>query len=94
MIIALMDYCVNNDCVHPGFVIIDSPLLSFKEKKELADHEIIDENIQAAFYDSLSKVTGMQIIILENKEPTEFARKRANVIEFTGHLLEGRAGLL
>lgn len=29
--ISLMEYCVGNDSAHPGFLILDSPLLSYKE---------------------------------------------------------------
>lgn len=94
MVISLMEYLINNDKIHPGFLILDSPLLSYKEEKKVSDTEKVPKYVQDAFYDTLAKYKNMQIIILENKEPTEFTKKKANVIEFTKDENNGRYGLL
>lgn len=35
MVIGLMRYCFKNNRLHPGFVILDSPLVSLKERKRI-----------------------------------------------------------
>lgn len=94
MMISLMKYLIKNDKIHPGFVILDSPLLNIKEEKTAKEEEKVSEVIQQSFYDSLSKYKNIQIIVIENKEPTEFAKTNANVIEFTKSRDYGRYGLL
>ncbi|MCW6091724.1 hypothetical protein FC826_02990 [Clostridium botulinum] len=94
MVIGLMKYLTENDKIHPGYVILDSPLLSYKEEENLDNDEKVSEKVQEAFFNSLVKCENMQIVVLENKEPTEFAKKNANVIEFTKNPLIGRSGLL
>lgn len=71
--IGLLRYCINKGRPHPGVVIIDSPLTSFKKKaaKDIpgADGEV-SAGIEAAFWDSLKHVSKeVQIIVIENKEP-------------------------
>lgn len=71
-VIALLRYCANNSRPHPGFVIIDSPLTSYKKRGAQvkgADGPI-DLGVEAAFWEALKRVPqGIQIIIVENKEP-------------------------
>ncbi|WP_238232054.1 hypothetical protein [Methylobacterium thuringiense] len=71
-IIGLLRYCSNNNLPHIGFAIIDSPLTSYKKKGvqiKGADGPI-DLGVEAAFWESLKRVSaGIQIIIVENKEP-------------------------
>lgn len=42
MVVGLMRYCCENDRLHPGFVIIDSPLVSLKERKKVSDEWVND----------------------------------------------------
>jgi AAA domain len=92
--IGLMHYCRANNLPHPGCVILDSPVTSYREGKV---HEAEDEaspEIQAAFWASLAKWTkDEQIILIENKEPTESARALIHYIHFYGEKSsEGRNG--
>ncbi|SHH48670.1 hypothetical protein [Clostridium intestinale] len=91
MAIALMKFAIDNDKIHPGFVILDSPLLSFKEREKTDKSEIINEKVQDMFFKYLSTFTGMQIIVLENTTPPE--KLNANLIHFTGTEID-RNGLL
>lgn len=94
--IGLMHYCRQGGLPHPGTTIIDSPLTSYREGKK---HEAEDEaspEIQSAFWESLSQWTAdEQIILIENKEPTDSTRDRMNYIHFVGKgsAESGREGL-
>ncbi len=83
--IALMRYCKTKNLPHPGWVLLDSPLTSFREgSAEDADEELSGE-IQHAFFRSLSDIPrDEQIIVLENKEPPSNLRSKMNYISFGG----------
>jgi hypothetical protein len=77
---------------HPGWVILDSPLTTFKEKNEPNLGEEVSGEIQNAFFDHLSTLNGEQIIILENKIPSPKIQSKINFIEFVGFEGQGRNG--
>ncbi|MBB6580161.1 hypothetical protein [Ralstonia solanacearum] len=72
-VIGLLRFCAANRLPHPGVVIIDSPLTSYKKKaaKEVSgSDEPIDAGVEAGFWHSLTSVPkDVQIIVIENKEP-------------------------
>lgn len=70
-VIALLRYCRLNDLPHPGTLVIDSSLTSYKKGKSgSAGDGPITVGIEAAFWQSLRNVqAGIQIIVIENKEP-------------------------
>lgn len=83
-IIALLKYCDKNSMPHPGFVMLDSPLTTFKQKKDQPRVETpaeskIDPGIESAFWASIASIqTGLQIIVFDNKEPpSDIASKLA-----------------
>ncbi len=81
----------NNDFSFPAFIILDSPLLSLKEVDY--DTEKLSNIIQNAFWEDLSKTNkDRQIIIFDNKEPSEDVKKSSNYIKFTGNKNSGRCG--
>jgi hypothetical protein len=70
-IIGLLDYCGQSqlDLPHPGLVVLDSPLVTYK-RRDTEPGEEIPEDVTAAFYEALVSVTGSkQIIVLENNDP-------------------------
>ena len=78
-IIGLMTYCIKNDRPHPGFVIIDFPLLSFREDEVEDDptQDLKKTTVDAAFYRWLANdLTVGQVIIIENRDaPGDVADK-------------------
>lgn len=92
--LGLMEYCREKDLPHAGFLLLDSPITSYREGKT---HEAEDEaalEVQTAFWDHLADTSPEeQIIIIENKEPTEKARSQAHYVRFYGtKSTEGRQG--
>lgn len=92
--LGLMRYCRTHTLPHTGFIILDSPITSYREgKTDEAEDEATPE-VQSAFWDHLAQLpTDEQVIIIENKEPTESAKASARYIHFSGpKSTEGRKG--
>ena len=69
MVIGLMRYCLENNKLHPGFVILDSPLVSLKErKKDPSGKWVSDYMEQKMIADILDHDCLHQVIIFENKD--------------------------
>ncbi|OWJ63467.1 SMC family protein [Paraburkholderia caledonica] len=78
LVIGLLRYAAKNHRPHPGLIVIDSPLTSYKKKKNQTvkgENGQIDAGVEAAFWKSLAKTSkDIQVIVIENKEPpTEMA---------------------
>lgn len=98
--LALADYCQANDLPHPGFVVLDSPLVTYKPPKEGDETEPDEESVQrldssfvARFYRNVQQTEGVQIIIMENTDPPGELADETVDIEFT-HAASGRTGFL
>lgn len=72
LVIALLRYCQREGLPHPGFVVIDSPLTSYK-KRGAGVHgadTAVSQGVEAAFWESLTTISSaVQVVIVENKEP-------------------------
>lgn len=74
---------------HPGFVLMDSPLVTYREPDE---H--MGEGVKDAFYRNLATTLGdAQVIILENEEPPAQITKQIAFTGFTKNRAIGRYGL-
>ena len=70
-VIGLMNYCRRGSRSHPGFVVLDSPLVTYK-KKDVKQGEAIPDDVKSAFFSVLSQMPpNMQVIVLENEDPPE-----------------------
>ena len=91
MVVGLMRYCCENDRPHPGFVIIDSPLVSLKERKKVSDEWINDYMEKSMIEDIHSQDSSRQVIIFENKDLKYDLDY--NYVEFS-HEGDGRRGFI
>lgn len=93
-IYGLMKYAIAKERNHPKFIILDSPLTTFKDRDGAqTSSEQVDQNVESAFFISLAKVSnGEQVIILENKEPDIAIIEHMNYIHFSGQKGIGREG--
>jgi hypothetical protein len=74
---------------HPGVVVLDSPLTSFKEK----DSYEANEDVQRGFFEHLATLGDRhQVIILENKDPAEDLLDRMRYEHFSGTATGTRQG--
>lgn len=71
--VGLLRYCIAKKKPHPGFVLLDSPLTTFKQSRDGATADpdaTVDQSIEGAFWRSLSGLASKsQIIVFDNKEP-------------------------
>lgn len=94
--IALLEYCQSNGLSHPGFVVLDSPLLAYFKPEGDEDIALRGTDLKERFYDYLIEHHGQdsQVIIIENQHPPERIEEQVALTVFTGNPSTGRFGLL
>ena len=91
--VALLDFCRDNETPHPGVVILDSPLLSYREPDGQAD-DLSHTDVNSHFYDYLAAMKpDRQVIIIENTDPPANIQASAQAMKFTGNPAVPRCGL-
>lgn len=94
--IALLEYCQEHELPHPGFLLLDSPLLAYFKPEGDEDTALQGTDLKERFYSYLKAHHGdeSQIIIVENQHPPESELSGLNLTVFTRNPAEGRFGLL
>ena len=91
-VLGLLDYSIAKHFAYPGFVMIDSPLTTYKDKDNSEDD--VTTSVKQSFYSNLSTISkDRQIIIFDNEEPSEKATG-AIYHHFSGNPAIGRAGFI
>ena len=91
---ALLAYCERHRLPHPGFVVMDSPLVVYREP-DVDDLSFPADVKRAFFRDLTTAFASLQVIVLENEEPPEDLAEIQQMarIRFTG-TTTGRAGFI
>ncbi|MDB4949377.1 MAG: putative phage protein [Gemmatimonadetes bacterium] len=90
--IGLMEFCRERSLPHPGFVVLDSPLLAYW-KPEGDEDDLRGSDLKEMFYSYLLGLRqDNQLIIVENEHPPDSVLDRANVTVFTKNPHQGRYG--
>ena len=90
--IGLMEFCRDRNLSHPGFVVLDSPLLAYW-KPEGDDDDLRGTDLKEMFYRYLLGLSkDNQVIVVENEHPPDFVSREGNVIVFTKNPHQGRYG--
>ncbi|MGL5826623.1 MAG: hypothetical protein ACRCYU_17705 [Nocardioides sp.] len=93
--LGLAQYCFDRDIAHPGFVVLDSPLVTYRPP-DRGDAEEVDASlpagIVAAFYKDVQERFDGQVIIMENLDPTEPLDDETVDVVFTNRIDQGRYG--
>ena len=92
--LGLLRFCRNQLMPHPGLLIVDSPLVVYRQANDPnsdPEDKRFSIDVKEAFYRSLSSAEDIQVIICENDEPP--ADLNANIIHFTKSN-EGRYGFI
>lgn len=89
--IALLEFTLRNDLPHPGFVVIDTPLLAYREPDGEED-DLSGTDVQERFYEYLAAQQSGQVIILENVDPPQSVKDLDQSIFFTKNPHSGRYG--
>lgn len=91
--IGLLDYCRAQETPHPGFVVLDSPLLAYRAPEGTED-DLRGTDLNEQFYAYLAaQGSDRQTIIVENDDPPKAAKERPQVTMFTRNPHGGRYGL-
>ena len=94
--IALLEYCQEHELPHPGFLLLDSPLLAYFKPEGDEDTALQGTDLKERFYSYLKAHHGgeSQVIIIENQHPPDSELEGLNLTVFTRNPAEGRFGLL
>ncbi|WP_269508721.1 hypothetical protein [Corynebacterium faecium] len=92
--ISLAEYCFDRNLPHPGFVILDSPLITYRPPDRLdgSSESQLPEGATAFFRDLETNFDG-QVLVIENLSPEHSLRPDTVEIAFTKTHRSGRYGL-
>jgi hypothetical protein len=99
--VALLTFCRERGLPHPGFLVLDTPLLTYRDPLHSnggtlsADEQSIkNTSLKDFFFEHLSRIGEMgQLLIIENVDLPANIASLAHVETFTGDPASGRAGL-
>lgn len=90
--IGLLDYCRLHGLPHPGFVALDSPLLSYRDPEGEED-DLRQSDLKDRFYQHLWSIhADRQVLVFENVDPPASVRGQAQAILFSRNPQLGRYG--
>ncbi len=91
--LGMLAFCRARQTPHTGFVVLDSPLLSYREPDGTED-DLTGTDLQEKFYAYLEALPNdMQVIVIENTDPPEAIRKRDQSLMVGKNPHHGRSGL-
>lgn len=95
--LGLAQYCFDRDIAHPGFVVLDSPLVTYRppdtpESEAGVVDQTLPKGIVEAFYRDLQTHFDGQVIVMENLDPTETLHDDSVDVPFTKRHDVGRYG--
>lgn len=100
--VALLIYCHRKGLPHPGFVVLDTPLLTYRDPMknpaagELTkdEAELAQTSLKESFFNHLSSLSAIaQFVVLENIDPPPGIAEIAHVETYFGANGGGRTGL-
>jgi hypothetical protein len=99
--VALLLFCRERKLPHPGFLVLDTPLLTYRDPLHSkagplsADETVLSNtSLKEFFFEHLSKnVESGQFLVIENVDLPVGIDKLANIETLTGDPASGRAGL-
>jgi hypothetical protein len=89
--VGLADYCLERAHPHPGFVVIDSPLVTYRAPG-IDEDAGPDRDFATRFYHDLATTFDAQIIVMENTDPLDSLEDTVVDVRFTKESETGRYG--
>lgn len=91
--LGLLAFCRARQTPHTGFVVLDSPLLAYREPDGTED-DLTGTDLQEQFYSYLEALSSdTQVIVVENTDPPASIRDRDQSQMFSKNPYHGRYGL-
>ncbi|MFJ5669989.1 AAA family ATPase [Micromonospora chalcea] len=90
-------HALDRNAPHPGFVVLDSPLVTFREPDAVPEdgkfgEDVMSHSVHAAFYRYLDASFDGQAIVMENTTPPPQLSPDAVIVKFTKRRDRGRYG--
>ena len=99
--VAVVVHCIKKGLPYPGFLVLDTPLLTYREPKSRHGNLSADEmelkqsSLAEKFYKHLASLEDkLQVVVIENSDPPAAIEGIAHIELFTGLDDDGRYGLL
>jgi hypothetical protein len=93
-VVGVMLFCRRKQLPHPGFIVLDSPLVTYR-KPDTAAEDLISEGMVTPFYSYLASLAeDCQVVIIENDEPSPEIALASTYTHFTKNVGLGRFGFL
>ena len=100
--VAVAVYCIDKGLPHPGFLVLDTPLLTYREPLKSKHGDLSDDekalkatSLAEKFYTHLASLEEtLQVIVIENSDPPAGIEDLAYIEFFTGLVGDRRYGLL
>jgi len=90
--VSLLQYCRQFETPHPGFIVLDSPMLSYREPDGDGD-DLSGTDLNTHFFEFLSKLPDdRQVLVVENTDPPGDIQASAQTVKFTKIEGVGRYG--
>lgn len=90
--VGLLEYCFEHGRPHPGFLVLESPLLAYW-KPESTEDNLKGSDLKDRFYEYLStQHQNNQVIVIENEHPPANLVLGGRLTVFTRNPTEGRFG--
>lgn len=94
IMIALLEYCIEQDIPNNRLLVIDSPLTAYHGVEEVLEEDKLDPNIENSFFEYFSQRSlDFQLIIFDNKSPNKELKGKIHHERFTKNSHNGRYGL-
>lgn len=91
--LGLAYHCIEKGLPHPGFVILDSPLVTYKDPIEPDEKMLANTDLRSRFFSSLRTLPKeLQVIVFENVDLPEWLEASPGTTIFTGAKAFGRQG--
>lgn len=96
--ISLAQYCFDNDLPHPGFVVLDSPLVVYRapdpdDEPDDSEDVLDTTSLASRFFADVQTNFSGQLVVLENEDPSDPLDAGTQDISFTKKAGRGRYGL-
>jgi hypothetical protein len=92
--IGVMKYCREHKRAHPGFLVLDSLFVTYKDPDGLQDAAIKATQLKDRAFEAFSEIAqDYQLIILDNVDVPDWLALQSTYTHFTGQPTQGRAGL-
>lgn len=92
--IGLMRYCRDRKRSHPGFLVLDSVFVTYRDPDGLEDAAIQNTPLKDKAFEAFAALSdAYQLIVLDNVDVPDWLSSQSRCVHFTGRPGQGRAGL-